>query len=107
MREKTNRKLSDLLFGKTPKVISAPVKINLNKPIPVGHLLAVNCYDEGIHIDTLFIDHIDVCHSHTLFVFNKNYLEILPFNLNYTITNPYSTRVFYQNGANIEIIRIS
>lgn len=107
MREKHNKKLSDILFGKTPTVVSAPVKINLNKPIPIGHLLAVNIYDEAIFQEMLFLDHIDICHSHTSFIFNKGCIEVLPFNVNYTITDPYSTRVFYQNGVNIEIIKIS
>jgi hypothetical protein len=96
-----SQKLSDLLFNKPAKG-----KINLSKPIPIGHLLAVNIYDEAIFRDTLFLDHIDVCHSHTVFIFGRACSEILPFNVNFTITNPYSTRVFYQNGVNLEIIRI-
>jgi hypothetical protein len=102
---KNSNKLSDLLFNNPAKVKGLP-KINLNKPIPIGHLLAVMCYDGEEHKETLFIDHIDVCKSHTVFVFNKDYHETLYFGVDYSITTLYNTRVFYDNDTSIDIIRI-
>lgn len=101
-----SQKLSDLLFNKPAKEKSVP-KINLNKPIPIGHLLAVTCYDGEEHKETLFIDHIDVCKSHTVFVFNKDWIEILYFAVDYTITTIFGAKVHYKNDTSIEIIRIA
>jgi hypothetical protein len=102
---KQNKKLSALLFNKPPKVKEYS-KLNLDKSIPVGHLLAVMCYDEGEHKETLFLDHIDVCKSHTVFGFNKNYQEVLNFAVDYSITTVFGATVYYKNNTNIEIIRI-
>jgi hypothetical protein len=96
-----SQKLSDLLFNKPAKG-----KINLNKPIPIGHLLAVMCYDKEEHKETLFIDNIDVCKSHTVFVFNKDWIETLYFAVDYSITTIFGAKVFYKNDTSIDIIRI-
>jgi hypothetical protein len=96
-----SQKLSDLLFNKPDKG-----KINLNKPVPIGHLLAVMCYDEGEHKETLFLDHIDVCKSHTVFVFNKEWIETLYFAVDYTVTTIFGAEVYYKNNTKIEIIKI-
>lgn len=102
-----NKRLSDLLFNKPTKVKIDYPKLNLKKPIPVGHLLAVNCYDEGVFKDVLFVDHIDVCKSHTVFYFSRDYFEWVWFWVARIEQNPYSTEVFYNNDTSIEIIKIS
>ena len=102
-----SKTLSDLLFNKPAKVKIEYPKINYNKPIPLGHLLAVNCYDKEEPIETLFIDNIDVCKSHTVFIFNKDYQEVLYFAVEYIITTLFGANVFYKNDTSIEIIKIS
>jgi hypothetical protein len=104
---KKSKKLSDILFNKPAKVKIVYPKINFNKPIPIGHLLAVICFKGQEHEETLFIDNIDVCKSHTMFIFNKNHIEILPLSVDYTITDKWGARVYYKNETSIEIIRIS
>jgi hypothetical protein len=103
---KNSKKLSDLLFSKPTKVKEYP-KLNLNKPIPVGHLLAVMCYDNGLHLETLFIDNIDIVNSHTVFHFNKYYSETLCFDVMYSLSTVFGAEVWYKNGASINIIRIA
>jgi hypothetical protein len=93
-----SKKLSDLLFDKPAKVY---------KPKPIGHLLAINCYDKEEFLEILFIDNIEVVKSHTIFIFNKDYFETLPFSVDYTITHQCGAKVYYTNGANIDIIRIA
>ena len=102
-----SKRLSDLLFDKPAKGKIEYSKLNLNKPIPVGHLLAVMCYDGEEHKETLFIDHIDVCKSHTVFIFNKNYQETLCFAVDYSITTIFGAKVYYKNDTSIDIIRIA
>lgn len=101
-----SKRLSDLLFDKPAKVKDF-AKLNLTKPVPIGHLLAVMCYDGEEHRETLFIDHIDVCKSHTVFVFNKDWIEILNFAVDYTITTIFGAKVYYNNDTSIDIIRIN
>jgi hypothetical protein len=102
-----SKRLSDLLFDKPAKVKWKYPTLSLNKPIPIGHLLAVMCYKGQEHIETLFIDHIDVCKSHTVFGFNKNYQEILCFGVDYSITTLFGATVYYNNDTSIDIIRIA
>ena len=101
-----SKRLSDLLFDKPAKVKDF-AKLDLTKPVPVGHLLAVMCYDNGLHLETLFIDHIDVVDSHTVFHFNKHYSETLCFERSYSISTIFGAEVWYKNGASIDIIRIN
>jgi hypothetical protein len=100
---KKSVKFSDIMPAKAIKW----AKVNLNKPIKIGHLLAVMCYDKGEHLETLFIDQIDVCKSATVFIFNKDYFETLYFSVDYMNTYLWGAEVVYNNGAKIEIIRIS
>jgi hypothetical protein len=74
----------------------------------IGHLLAVMCYDENDnHLETLFVDHIDVRGSHTVIVFDKDYFEYLPFSVGWLEVAENRLKIGYKNKTSIEVIRIS
>jgi hypothetical protein len=76
-------------------------------PIPIGHHLAINVYHEGILLDTLFVDNIDICGSYTMIHYNPRVMEIYPVKVENTIVSMNRIWVFYKNNTEFEIIRIS
>ena len=104
---KSARSLFDVINGIEKKPAKAKYrKVNF-KPIPLGHLLAVNIYKEGIYQDVLFVDHIDVCDSHTVLHYNDRLMEAYPVRRSHSVRGRYSDWVFYENNTEFEIIRIN
>jgi hypothetical protein len=81
-------------------------KIDL-KPIPIGHMLAINIYDNGIFLDTLFVDNIDICGSYTMIHYNPRRMEEYPVKVENTIIEFHKVWVFYENKTEFEILRIN
>jgi hypothetical protein len=77
------------------------------KPVPVGHQLAIKVYQNGIYLDVLFVDHIDICGSYTMIHFNDRLMEEHPQRLKNVIYNPTSLWVQYENNSEFEVIRIN
>ena len=99
-----SKKLSDLLFKAKPHFRT--LKEELAMPQKIGHILAVECYEGTEHMETLFVEHIDVCNSHTAVHFSRNYFEIYPFKAEAKIVLPTKVRIYYENNTSFEITRL-
>lgn len=104
-----SKSLYDIINGKKDKPKKHKIyskKITL-KPIPIGHYLAINIYKDGLFLDTLFVENIDICSSYTMIHFNKRVMEEYPIKMIHTLTEPNKTTVWYENNTEFEVIRIS
>ncbi len=79
------------------------------KPPPIGHHLAIECYEKGVYRDVLFADNLMVNPHYTKIIYNaKEHLaEIYPQEVETRIQDLSSVTVFYTNETHFEITRIS
>ena len=102
-----SRSLYNVINGKQerkPKIY--PKTITL-RPIPIGHHLAIKIYKKGLFLDTLFVDGIDICTSHTMIHFNKRLMEAYPVKMTHNIFEFNKLTVWYENNTEFEVVRIS
>ncbi len=78
-----------------------------NEPIPIGHQIAIKIFEEGIYLDTLFADNIDICRRHTIIHFNQRLMEVYPTRVRNVIQNIGELNIFYDNNVEFEVIRIN
>lgn len=78
-----------------------------NDPVPIGHQLAIKIYEEGLYLDTLFVDNIDIGRRYTVIHFNPRLMEIYPARVKNTIQTVGMLNVIYENNRELEVIRIS
>lgn len=99
------------LFNVINGIAKKPAKVRQKrfwlKPIPIGHIFALHVHYKGEYIDTLFVDHVDICGSHTTIHFNDRLMEVYPQRLSHTIFTIGGLWAFYENNTEIEIIRIN
>ena len=99
-----SKKLSDLLFK--PKVRFRTLKEELAMPQKIGHILAIECYEGTEHVETFFVDNIDICKSHTVLFFSGRYFEVYPVSMDAITMSPAKVRVWYKNNTSFEITRL-
>ena len=103
---KQTKSLYDIING-----VQKPTRVKRKKlrlrPVPIGHHLAIRIYKEGIYLDTLFVDNIDICRSYTMIHYNPRLMEEYPVRHENITVSINSAWVMYENGTEFEIIRIS
>jgi hypothetical protein len=79
------------------------------KPPPVGHHLAIQCYERGVYRDVLFADNVMICPSYTKIIYGAGdkLSEIYPVDVVFLDHTPAGTTVMYANETMFEITRIS
>lgn len=74
---------------------------------PIGHYLAVMVYEGEEHLETLFIEHLDISGRHTVFHFTKSHIEVFPAEVESMNIGQEIATVFYKNNTSLQIMRIS
>jgi hypothetical protein len=96
----------DKLLAVSEKTRKSSRRIPKNPP-PIGHHLAVNIFSGGEFLDTLFVDNVDICRSHTVIFYDKNIIEVYVAPLESMLINTTSALFFYKNNTYLEVVRIS
>ncbi len=78
-----------------------------DEPVAIGHQIAIKIFAEGIYLDTLFADNIDICSRHTVIHYNQRLMEVYPARVINIIQDINTVNIFYDNSTEIEVIRIS
>ena len=74
----------------------------------IGHILAVNFYDENdLWVETAFIDHISVYSRFTIIQFDKDCSGFFYWRLDHFYFDINCLKVYYKDKTSIEVIRIS